>query len=202
MAEGFRKSDSIEYALEKWFDEMSQRQSEYLEILCETISRSKTEILEVAKKLSKIRGKKNPEDIQQTKQTLIENARNLEPQITELNNYAHNYKTLIEEIDGFEFNITTAPRLLEMIKEDIDTIDKYTISMKDLVKAANVAFKQNQKQNKKLEEDYIQHLKNFSALLKEMDNDIEEINAEFDAVFKELKSEVEHAKQLGKAKVA
>ncbi|TFF85148.1 hypothetical protein EU523_00345, partial [Candidatus Heimdallarchaeota archaeon] len=163
MAEGFRKSDSIEYALGKWFDEMSQRQSEYLEILCETISRSKTEILEVAKKLSKIRGKKNPEEIQQTKQTLIENARNLEPQITELNNYAHNYKTLIEEIDGFEFNIATAPRLLEMIKEDIDTIDKYTISMKDLVKAANVAFKQNQKQNKKLEEDYIQHLKNFSA---------------------------------------
>lgn len=203
MAKYFRKSDSIEYALTQWFDDIVSKQTRYPKILDEVINKCQNDVLEKAVELQKYQGELRTKEILDQKGSLVKGAQELEPKLNELIEFLYNYKTLVEEIDGFEFNLETPSRLLELLKKDIDTLEKLEITLKDLVKAANINFRDNNgKPNKDLEEQYEEHVKKYKGLLEKINDDFKVINNEFGELITELENEVDTAKKLKKEKVA
>ncbi|MBD3192532.1 MAG: hypothetical protein GF308_17970 [Candidatus Heimdallarchaeota archaeon] len=203
MAKYFRKSDSIDYALTQWFDDIVAKQNRYPKILNEVVNKCQNDVLEKAVKLQKYQGELRTKEILKQKGSLVKNAKEIEPKLNELIEFLYNYKTLVEEIDGFEFNLKTPQRLLDLLKKDIETLEKLEISLKDLVKAANINFKDNNgKPNKDLEQQYEEHVKKYKGLLEKISNDYQIIDNEFSELLTELENEVDKAKKLKKEKVA
>jgi hypothetical protein len=202
MSNDFRKSDSIEYALTKWYGEIVETHAEYKESVGELISFCQEQFLQAANNLQEFDNKKGTKEVMEQKEQLIRYGRELEPELIEFSEYLYNYKTLIEDIDGFELDLSTPNQFLELIKNDISTIKDLSIAVRDLVKAANAAFRKNKAPSKKVENDYEEHLKTMSSIVKKMDKESNTIASQFNGLVDELKGEVEIAKKLMKERVA
>ena len=89
-----------------------------------------------------------------------------------------------------------------LLTQDVDTLDELHFILKNLVKAANVAFKTTKKPKKKLEEGFDIYFKSYSRLIKQLHNEYEEILEKFNLVLLELEKEVDTAKTITEEKVA
>ncbi|MEA2070593.1 MAG: hypothetical protein U9O98_04810 [Asgard group archaeon] len=198
----FRKSDSIEYALTKWYDEIVAMQSQYTKPYERIVKNCSGDILQLGKNLQKNAGKKQSKSSIKTKEQLIEEIKCIIPEINEFIDFIYNYITLVEEIEGFELDLDTPEKLISLFKSNIDTFEELKITLRDLIKSANVAFKKDKKPKKELEETYENHLKRFNKKTKEINSEHNKIFSEFKSMVDELNNEVSHAKKIGEEKIA
>ncbi|MHA1243676.1 MAG: hypothetical protein ACTSP7_03780 [Candidatus Heimdallarchaeota archaeon] len=202
MAIKFRKSDSMEYVITKWFREILEINKEYLDNLFKVIKISHDDILDLATELQKYLGKDRPRNIYETRSYLLRAITKMDLKLVVLKEYAFQYITLIEEINGLEVTLTSPSQLSTLLTQDVATLDELHYILKNLVKAANVAFKTTKKPRKKLEEGFDLYFKSYSRLIKQLRNEFEEILEKFNLVLLELEKEVDTAKTITEEKVA
>ena len=202
MSMNTHKSDSIHYILTKWFERVSDKHVQYTELLTDHIETSNKKILDFAIELQKIQGKIITKEALAKKGKLIQNVSDIEPKNIELIEFVHSYKTLLEEIDGFNLDLTTQKNLLQLIKSEIDYHDNLMISLRNLIKSINAVFKSQGKPKKKHEAEFELYLKDYSRLLLNFEKEFSNFKAEFQGLLTELRSEVEQAKKIGEGQEA
>ena len=202
MAIKFRKSDSIEYVITKWFAEILDTNKQYFDLLSEIIKISHDDILDLATELQKYLGKDRPRNIHENRSYLQRAIIKLDFKLVIIKEYAAQYQTLLEEMMGLELTLNSPSKLINLLKQDVATIDEIHFVLKNLVKASEVTFKTTKKPNKKLEESFDFYYKSYSRLIKKLNTEFSEILEQFNLVLLELENEVNHAKTLTEEKVA
>jgi len=202
MAIKFRKSESIEYIIKKWFSEILVINEQYMDYLSEVIKISYDQILDLAAELQRHIGKDRPRNVHENRSYLIRAISKLDLKLIELKEFAFQYKTLIEEINGLELTLKSPGQLINLITVDIATLEELHLVLKNLVKATNVAFKTTKKPKKKLDDNFDLYFKSFSRLIRGINREFNEILEQFNIVLLELETEVEHTKTLTEEKVA
>jgi hypothetical protein len=196
------KSDSIHYTLTKWFERVSDKHLQYTELLTEHIETSNRKILDLAIELQKIQGKTITKEALAKKEELIKNVTDIEPANIELIEFVHSYKTLLEEIDGFNLDLASQKNLIKMIKSEIEYHDNLMLSLRNLIKSINAVFKAHARPKKKNEAEFELYLKDYSKLLLNFEKDFVDFKAEFQGLLLLLNSEVEQAKKIGEGQEA
>ncbi len=189
-------SDSIQYLLTKWFDEVSVKHTQYTEMLTNHIETSNKKILSIAKELQKMQNKVVTQEALAKKAELINNVSEIEPDNILLIEFIYSYKNLMTEIEGFNLELTSRKNILKLIKSEIRYLDNLMISLRNLVKSINAVFKSNSKPKKKNEEEFEQFLKAYSRLLRNLGKRFRDFKLEFQDLILELETEVEQAKKI------
>ncbi|MFW9924066.1 MAG: hypothetical protein ACFFDW_12340 [Candidatus Thorarchaeota archaeon] len=189
------RSDSIQYLLTKWFDQVRDTNADYLEYLKKMNNECKANILENAIELQKYLGKLITKEAITKKNILMENAIKIDPYLIEFTEFIYNYRSLIEEIDGYGLNLESKKKIIDLILSEIHNHEKLKLSFRNLIKAINGVFKQGSKPNKRNELEFEDYLKEFTRIIRgsEKESEIKILN--FTTVIKELEIEVENIKK-------
>jgi hypothetical protein len=201
MAIKFRKSDSMEYIITKWFNQILETNKEYLDDFSDIIKISHDDILDLASELHKNLGKGRPKNIHETRSYLLRAIAKMDLKIVVLKETAIQYKILLEEINDLEIELTSLNQLVKLIVNDLESLAELQYILKNLVKATNLAFKTTKKPSKISEENFDDYYKTYSRLIKSLKNESEEIIEQFNNILLELEKEVENAKTIKEEKV-
>lgn len=196
MTMNMYSSDSIQYLLTKWFDEVTTKHAQYTELLTNHIETSNEKILDIAIELGKLQKKVITREALARKAELIRNVSEIEPDNIILIEFIYGYKTLMGEIEGFNLELVSRKNIQKLIKSEIDYHDNLMISLRNLVKSINAVFKSASKPKKKNEEEFELFLRDYSRLLRYQEKGFNNFKSEFHNLIIELGNEVEQAKKV------
>ncbi len=194
MAMNIYSSTSIQYLLTKWFDKVTEKQIQYTELLTNHIETSNKKVLGIALELQKMQNKIVTPEALAKKAELINNVSQIEPDIILLIEFIYSYKNLMDEIEGFNLELTSRKNILKLIKSEIEYLNNLTISLRNLIKSINAVFKYGSKPKKKNEVEFEQFLKYYSKLLRNLGKEFSNFKLDFQNLINKLEIEVELAK--------
>ncbi|MHA1219870.1 MAG: hypothetical protein ACTSO5_14495 [Candidatus Heimdallarchaeaceae archaeon] len=196
MTMNMYSSDSLQYLLTKWFEAVTTKHTQYTELLTDHIEISTKKVLDIALELEKMQNKVVTQEALAKKAELINNLSENEAANIEFIEFIYSYKTLINEIEGFNVDLSSRKKILKLIKSEIDFHDNLAISLRNLVKSINAVFRSDSKPKKKNIEEFESFLKDYSRLLRNLKRGFTSFTAEFQDVIDALKDEVEQAKKI------
>lgn len=197
----FKSSNSMKYLLTRWYERVVETQNQYLSNLNFIIKKSEEQILSNLLELEKFLGKAVNKEVLQIKEKITNSSYFLEPYLLELIEYIHNFMTLLEEIDGFNLDISTRTNLMNILKIELETHEKLNLTLKNLIKSINAVFSSERKSDKNNEVAFDNYFKEFSRIVRTVSRDFDNLTEFFSTSKEKLKLEVNIAMEQSEEQI-
>ena len=193
MATAMKRSDSIHYLLTKWVEEVLQTQNDYKKYVAEVIDLN-LGIVQITTDLQKMYGKEGYHSLLEKKKDLMKRITNIQPEFLELNEFLRNYRSQIEEIDGFDLKIKSTKKIIDLLKNDLALYEELFVSLSNLAKAINAVLKARKSSKRNIEE-FNFYFREFTQLSRKADRVYNTNIEEMTEIYDTLKIEIDEAKQ-------
>ncbi|NHJ86421.1 MAG: hypothetical protein FK734_13235 [Asgard group archaeon] len=191
MAQSFKRSDSLGYKLTLWNNSIQSKKDDYLKYLGNLYTFLDQEIVPIIIELQKYQGKITTHPVLNLKDNLFKSISSIEIQFIELIEYIIDFKVLVVEQNGLEFNFQTAKALVDLFALDLETLNSLKILIKDIAKGTNIVYKLSKKPPKKNEDQLELNYRSFIRSVKRLAKDYLTFTNGFRSLTNQLANEIE-----------